>query len=208
MSDFLSFDFKNTDEVTRFLASDNKLITDIKSHYKVTRFEHAKSVATLCFEVAPLYKLNKNKMLFIGLLHDIYKMYDEELQLSIAKKNKYFIPFLPSFSYHAFAAAEFVKERFTDDEEMYDAISFHATGRKEMTDSIKLLYIADKSEPTREFATEKVRQALFKDLHEAFILQFKEQIDYFSSIKINYTSNLYSYQMFEYYKGEINNVKD
>ena len=54
MSDFLSFDFKNTDEVTRFLASDNKLITDIKSHYKVTRFEHAKSGASVCVEVAAL----------------------------------------------------------------------------------------------------------------------------------------------------------
>ena len=29
MSDFLSFDFKNTDEVTRFLASDNEVIADI-----------------------------------------------------------------------------------------------------------------------------------------------------------------------------------
>ena len=70
---------------------------------------------------------------------------------------------------HSSAGATFVKEDLgIEDKEILDAICYHTTGRGDMSVLEKIVYLADKIEPSRNYTDlTPIREAAEKDLDSA-----------------------------------------
>ena len=61
---------------------------------------------------------------------------------------------------------------------IYEAIRWHTTGKADMTQFEKILYLADYIEPTRDFeGVEELRKLAYEDLDRAMALGLKMTID-------------------------------
>lgn len=106
-----------------------------------------------------------------GLLHDITKALDGDLQLTLCEE--YGIV-LGEFSkqntktLHALTGS-FVAERiFGENQNVVNAIRCHTTGKANMTILDKIVYIADYMEPNRNFSgVEALRKCAYEDLDKA-----------------------------------------
>ena len=68
---------------------------------------------------------------------------------------------------------------FGQDDEVYDAIFYHTTGRANMSLAGKILYIADYIEPNRDFpGVEQLRALAFSDLRGALKLGLEMTLDH------------------------------
>lgn len=98
---------------------------------------------------------------------------------------------------HGPLSAEIAREETgIEDEDVLSAIRFHATGSGEMSMLERLIYIADKVEPLREFdGAERLRKRVGEDVNAAFIevicsvvkwiIARKEPLDYNSIAAYN-----------------------
>ena len=72
---------------------------------------------------------------------------------------------------HAKSGAALAKYVFGQSETVFRAISYHTTGRGNMTLEEKLLYLADYIEPTRDFPeVAQMRRLAYEDLDRAVLL--------------------------------------
>jgi len=71
---------------------------------------------------------------------------------------------------HGFLSAELAKEKIgVRDEEVLDAVRWHATGRADMGLLERLLYVADKIEDNRDWpGVDDLRRLVEEDFHSAF----------------------------------------
>ena len=170
---------------------------------KEHRYLHSVSVAKTAYDIALANGLDGRRAYLGGLLHDCAKDYpDEELLALIHEEMSEYEP-IPSFALHQFAGKIFAKKKFgCEDEEILNAICFHCTGKKEMSDYEKIIYAADKVEPTRPFETKIGREACLKDLESGFVTTLKQQIRYFKERNISYSEYRLSKEMYQYYLGE------
>ena len=66
-----------------------------------------------------------------------------------------------------------------EDEDVLNSISYHTTGRKNMTILEKIIYIADYIEPMRNFpGVDELRKIAYSNLDEALLLSFDNTIKY------------------------------
>ena len=109
-----------------------------------------------------------------GILHDITKDMPKDKQLILCEKygiilDNYEIE-NPALL-HARTGAEFARELFGISDEIYEAIRWHTTGKPDMSTMEKIIYLADYSEPTRDFeGIEVLRELCFENLDEAMAL--------------------------------------
>ena len=162
---------------------DNDLyfVSEVKKHISSKRYTHSLSVAHLAYYLAKLHNLESPDRAYIaGLLHDIGKEVDKKHEMM----NKYCPEYydLPEFAYHQFLGAVLAKQIFyIEDEEILNAIKFHATGRKNMTILDKLIYACDKIEPTRGYDSSKLILQMEKDIEKGFITVLKENVKFLES---------------------------
>jgi nicotinate-nucleotide adenylyltransferase len=72
---------------------------------------------------------------------------------------------------HAKTGAAIARDVFGVDDEIYNAILWHTTGKPDMTLLEKVIYLADYIEPTRNFdGVEELRQAVYEDLDRGLLL--------------------------------------
>lgn len=132
---------------------------ELKNHISGHRLEHSLSVESEAHLLATLFGFDEQATLKIraaAILHDITKGIDALGQISLCKE--YRIPLtLDDISspkvLHSISGAEMAKRLFPDyiDDDIYQMIRSHTTGRVGMTISEKLLYLADYIEPKRAF---------------------------------------------------------
>ena len=109
-----------------------------------------------------------------GILHDITKKYRGEEQLKLCRK--YGIVYDEAEArntaiLHARTGAALAREEFHVSEEIAEAIRWHTTGKPDMSNLEKILYLADFIEPTRDFpGLEELRKLAYKDLNDAMAL--------------------------------------
>jgi len=134
------------------------------------RLAHSKSVAKLSYEIAKANNLSNPLEIFMaGLLHDIGKDIPEEEQFKIVKNHFPEYIDIPKFAYHQFAGAFLAREKFKiDNKEVLNAIEFHSTGNKNMGTIAKIIYAADKIEPTRGFDSSDLISAMKKNVDQGF----------------------------------------
>ena len=146
----------------------NKLINDIGEK----RFKHSLRVAETAVKLADNYGLDPKKAFLAGLIHDCAK-YNEEAYIK-----KYNIDFsiYPVCSIkdpvlHSFLGAEVAKKVYNIyDRDVLKAIEYHTTGRPDMSDLEKIIFIADAIEPARDFeGIDKIRKLAFENLNKAML---------------------------------------
>ena len=132
------------------------------------RLLHTLNVGYLSAHLAELYGCSKDKALIAGALHDCAKELPLEQQLEMAKRYSGDL-FTEKKIIHSPAGATFAKEGFgIEDKEILDAICYHTTGRGNMSVLEKIVYLADKIEPSRTYMDlAPIRKTAETDLDEA-----------------------------------------
>ena len=132
------------------------------------RLLHTLNVGYLSAHMAELFGGDKDKALLAGALHDCAKELPMEKQQKLAKKYCGDL-FTEKKILHSPAGATFAKEEFgIEDKEILDAICFHTTGKGDMTLLEKIVYLADKIEPSRDYMDlAPIREAAETDLESA-----------------------------------------
>lgn len=161
-------------------------VKKVKSMYTPERYKHAVSVAKTAIEIARSNNLLFDSLLsyffLAGYLHDIGKAIPKEEQKAIMAESFPEYLDMPPFSYHQFVGVEIVRKEFgIEDVFILDAIKYHATGRALMTNLEKIIYAADKIEPTRGYDSSALIEAMKKDYEKGFIEVLKHNKEYLLS---------------------------
>lgn len=138
------------------------------------RYKHSMGVCAEAVKMAKLYGEDTEKAYIAGLLHDCAKCFSENEQIRLC--GEYGIELdkvtlaCPAVI-HAPLGAETAKREFgIGDEEILNAIRFHTVARAGMTKLEKIVYIADMTEPMRDFnGVDKIRALAYENLDDAFL---------------------------------------
>lgn len=170
-------------EYAEYLSLREDILAWLEPRVKPSRFIHTMGVEQQAVSLARRYMPSDvSSASLAALLHDNAKNLPTEEQLELCKiyfpdqeLTKEFAPIL-----HAFAGAVEAQKRYpmlSDD--IINAISFHTTGRPNMSTLEKIIYCADYAEPNREPfpGLEEARKMLYVDLDEGlkFILRQTSQ---------------------------------
>lgn len=156
---------KFTEEKLLFLR---KSIEDGSAGFSEKRKIHTLAVEEMAIRLAALYCPEKTDVLrAAALLHDVTKEYPYEQQIEILKEHGCELTDADCFApktLHARTAACLIPELYPEfaDSEVISAVRWHTTGRKAMTLTEKLLYLADYIDESRRFPDcVKLRNAFF-----------------------------------------------
>lgn len=155
------------------MSSDlKKFEKEIEDRIGEKRFLHTKRVKEVALELAKIHGVDQEKAEIAGFLHDCAKIRDKDELLKAAKENKLLLTKemqkAPQII-HSHLGAVFAEEVYgIEDREILNAIKYHTTGRANMTDLEKIIFLADYIEPKRNFdGVEKARELAKKDLDSA-----------------------------------------
>ena len=170
------------------------------------RFYHSESVMKKALEINETLQLglDENKIKIAAILHDSAKLVNkEELVNLLIEYND--VSHLDEIKnciqvIHALAGKWYIQKYYhIFDEEIIDAVTYHCTGRSNMSTLEELIFVSDYAEDTREgeyFV--KVRQALKYGLRQAVFTELEQVMDYFKK------SNTFVYYLtieaYNYYK--------
>ncbi len=109
-----------------------------------------------------------------GILHDITKNMDKDKQLLLCEKYGIILDNYevenPALL-HARTGAALSRELFGISDEIYEAIRWHTTGKPDMSRLEEIIYLADFTEPTRDFeGVDVLRELSFENLDDAMAL--------------------------------------
>lgn len=155
----------------------------IKKLLNKSRYEHSINVSKAAEDIAKRYGISIKKARIAGLLHDITKNMTNKEQLEMI--NKYNIEMSKlelsmDKLWHAKTGAEYVKNEFAiDDEEIINAIRYHTTGKPNMSDLEKVIFVADAIAEDRKFnGVDDIRKAIKKSLNEGVLAALIASIDF------------------------------
>lgn len=156
-------------------------INKIKNKLNVKRFEHSIRTSHEAEKLAECYGLDVDTAKLAGILHDYAKNLNrDELRDAI---DDYTIK-VDSIMYnnpglaHGIVGAEIVKDKLQIvDEDLLNSIRYHTTGRIDMSDLEKVIFIADYIEPKRNFpGVNIVRKMAYEDLDRAMLMALENTI--------------------------------
>lgn len=154
----------------------------IKPRLDAYRLHHSVCVCECAKKLARLYNCDEEKACTAGILHDIMKNTSNEEQLKYLDKCGVSLSKIEISNpklYHAISGAYYVKKELKiDDEDIFNAIRFHTTGRENMSLLEKVIYIADFVSDDRDYdGIDEIRQAAFRNLEEAMMIGVKFSIE-------------------------------
>ena len=182
---------------------------ELSKKLKKERLEHTVGVMYTSASLAMRYGANIEKAMTAGLLHDCGKYCSAKEQLKLCEKYKITLTDLehsmPALIHAKLGAYLAENEYGIKDREVLDAITYHTTGRPEMTMLEKILYIADYIEPGRDRAQNlpEIRKIAFQDLDETVYQILEGTLGYLSAKGgfVHPTTR----QAYEYYKKQQKN---
>lgn len=150
----------------------------VKEHMSEKRFQHSLSVANLCVELAKCHKLDTRVAYLMGITHDVCKQlpYDKAcIWMHIhMKENMNQAPAI----WHGYIGAAYVSRVFhIYDKRVTQAIFHHVIGRNK-TDYDRILFIADKLDPSRGYDSNKEIAISKQDLKRGFNVVKEQQRAY------------------------------
>lgn len=163
--------------------SDDKIMAYLKENLKESRLKHSLGVRDTAIKLAKIYHEDLEKARIAGLVHDCAKYMKNEDMLNIAEKCGYNINKVclknPSLL-HGVAGSYIAKTIMgIEDEYILNAITYHTTGRRNMTLLEKIIFMADYIEPSRDFkGVEEVRNLAYKDIDKALLKSLDKTITY------------------------------
>ena len=158
------------------------------------RYEHTLGVAYTAANLAMVHGVDVEKALTAGMLHDCAKCMSHHKQIALCKKAHMPLSEIETEKHspllHAKAGSCLAKKKYgVADEDILQAISYHTTGRPNMSALEKIIYIADYIEPGRERAKrsyadiqnlDEVRKMAYRDLDETLCKILSDTLDYLS----------------------------
>ncbi|HSU79957.1 MAG TPA: bis(5'-nucleosyl)-tetraphosphatase (symmetrical) YqeK [Candidatus Angelobacter sp.] len=166
------------------------------------RFQHTLRVAETAKRLAVTYGSDPEKAEIAALLHDLAKYFDlEKMKDSVTAHSeipKDLLHFHPEL-WHAPVGAAYARENLEVlDQDILNAITYHTTGRAEMSLLEKIIFLADYIEPGRHFpGVEEVRELAKTDLDKAIAKALKNTIDFLlSRSQLIYPETIHAYNAF------------
>lgn len=165
---------------------------------KPSRRKHTLGVALTAAKYAAKYKLPERKVILAAALHDVAK----NMPLTAPELAGFALQEeVPAPVLHQYAGAYVAEHSLgIDDEDVLNAVRYHTSGRPNMSDLEKLIFLSDMLEPGRDFkGIEKLRRALENDLNECMYLSLKHELKYLK--RGGGTIYPLTFKAYEYYKG-------
>ena len=161
-----------------------KIQKKLSKYLDENRFHHTLGVMYTCAALAMAHDCPIADAQLAGLLHDCAKCIPNKKKWKLCDKYHILLseceqqnPFL----IHAKLGVAIAREKYEiQDEEILSAIRWHTTGKDNMTDLEKIVYIADYIEPQRDKAPnlEWIRKVSFMDLNEGMYYILKDSLSY------------------------------
>lgn len=151
---------------------------------KEDRYEHTLGVMYTSAALAMRYDADIQKSMTAGLLHDCGKYLPPKEQIRLCEKKKITLTEseleMPALVHAKLGAYLARHEYHIKDTEILDAITYHTTGRPDMTLLEKIVYIADYIEPNRKEipGLAAIRQIVFTDIDRAVCLSAGSTVRY------------------------------
>jgi len=150
------------------------------------RYFHSMGVMSTAFSMALVYGANSEKATIAGLLHDCAKYMTGEEMLKECVANGVpvkQVEMLKPDLLHAKLGAFYAKTVYNiEDEEILSAITWHTTGKPDMTVLEKIIFVSDYLEPNRSSSgipnLNDVRKLSFRNLDEAVLQILGDTIAY------------------------------
>lgn len=151
-----------------------EFLEEIKKRLSEYRFYHSLNVAEQAKMLAKKYGADEEKAFTAGLVHDIMKDTDINIQQQIIEKynGKMSSTELANKPvWHAVSGALFLKyELQVKDEEILSAVRYHTTARENMSLLDKVVYIADYTSADRNYPdVDVMREKAERNLDEAML---------------------------------------
>lgn len=154
-----------------------RLRQSVRERLSPKRYRHSVAVQKRAAHLAQLYGADWYRAAVAGLLHDICHDLDRDAQLNYMRAHDILCDTATMENppiWHAITGACFAREALgIRDEEILSAIRYHTTGRAEMTQLEKVVYVADLTSEDRTFpdiayvralSERSLEQALFYSL--------------------------------------------
>ena len=161
----------------------DRIIEVLKERIGEKRLNHTLSVVEEALGLARRHKAPEDKVKIAALLHDFAKNMTLEEALKLAEEYGLELDDVTRTSnelIHGPLGARMVKEYFNiGDQEILNAITYHTTGRENMTTVEKIVFLADFIEPGREFeGIQVIRERAQEDLDEAILMALNSTMAY------------------------------
>ncbi|MBR2977670.1 MAG: nicotinate (nicotinamide) nucleotide adenylyltransferase [Oscillospiraceae bacterium] len=153
----------------------------VLSLHDENRRAHAVGCSRTAKDLARLYGVSEIDAERAGILHDLTKALRPQEQLRLCEHYGIMVGDYTPDQYkllHGKTAAAAAEKIFGENEAVCSAISWHTTGKADMTLLEKIIYIADYIEPNRKFdGVEELRRLAYTDLDAAVLLGIDMTID-------------------------------
>lgn len=144
----------------------------LKERLSEKRFFHSLAVAKEALRLAEKYGCDTKKAFLAGLLHDICKDDEPNLQLQLLNEFGIIMGDVEKNArklWHAMAGAVYIKEKLTlTDDDIISAVRYHTTAKAGMSLLEKILYLADFTSEDRDYpGADDMRKAVDISLEHA-----------------------------------------
>ncbi len=174
---------------------------------KKKRLDHTMLTTCEAVKLAAHYGVDTKKARLAAVLHDCIKLPNREL---VAYCDEHFYDISQEerdnpYLIHSRLGAVLAEEEYgVTDPEILAAIRNHTIGRVGMSLLEKIIYVADKLEPSRDFkGVDAMRRTAYEDINKAMLMVMRHSADYTAASGRNVNPSTES--VMEYLKNEVNN---
>jgi len=169
-----------------------------------SRYQHSLGVKEVAHDLAVIYSCDVDQAIYAGILHDCAKNLSNEALLQECELNQIQVSEVERqcpFLLHAKVGAIYAQLKYeVDDEIIINAITYHTTGRPNMTLLEKIIFTADYIEPFRKPLPkiEELRKTAYLDLDYAVFMILDNMLKYLtkSGNVVDHTT----VEAYDYYK--------
>jgi len=144
------------------------------SMVRAKRIPHIRGTEEEAVRLAKRWDVDETLARRAAILHDCTKYLELDEQLALCKRYGVELDELEQRAVkllHSKTGACIAKHVFGEDEQVYQAIFWHTTGKADMSMAEKVIYLADYIEPTRDFdGVEPLRKLAYEDIDKALLM--------------------------------------
>ncbi|MBR5516403.1 MAG: bis(5'-nucleosyl)-tetraphosphatase (symmetrical) YqeK [Firmicutes bacterium] len=166
------------------MDSIEKIKAHIEKNFSEKRKAHTYGVVDTAIKLAEKYGCDVYKAELAALFHDLYRSMPINVLNYHVKHLELDKKYMDNSNLsHGKIAAIMIQRDFgISDEDIINAVSYHTTGRPNMSLLEKIIYIADAVEPNRNYpGVDELRRVVKEDLDKAIYMSLSRTIDYVSS---------------------------
>ncbi|MCT4596578.1 MAG: nicotinate-nucleotide adenylyltransferase [Vallitalea sp.] len=191
----------------------NELIKkELKKHIDTKRYNHTLGVEKTAVALAKIHDIDISKANVAALLHDCAKNISNNKKIDLCKKYNIELKIEEKKNpdlVHAKVGSVIAKHIYNiNDSDIINAIAYHTTGRPNMSELEKVIYISDYIEPGRTKANnlDNIRKLARKDLDKALLAILEDTIAYLQSKnKIIDTLTIEAYEFYKLHNNTLSN---